>query len=261
MTPGQKLDGLISIMNRLRDPGGCPWDAKQTMTSLQPYLVEEAYELLTAMEEGDREAQRDELGDVLLQVVFQSRIASEEQHGFDMGDVIQFISDKMVRRHPHVFGDASVDGAEGVENQWEQIKRREKRAAGERARSVVDGIPPSAPALLRAARLGEKAQRVGLDWPDLSGVRRKVSEELAEVDEALALGDLEAIADELGDLLFTVAQLARHAKVEPELALRAATRKFTGRVTRIEDQLHEEGLDWEQAGDLERRWVDAKRGD
>ena len=198
-TPGEQFEALIAIMDRLRDPGGCPWDQKQTMESLQPYLIEEAYECLDAMERGDRDEQCDELGDLLLQIVFQSRIASEDG-SFTLSDVIQAISDKMIRRHPHVFSDGSAEDAEDVLTQWEEIKRREK---GDQPRSIVAGIPVSAPALQRAARLGEKVSRVGLDWDSAAAVREKVNEELGELEEAAQQGDAAQIEEELGDLLFT----------------------------------------------------------
>ena len=253
-TPGEQFEALIAIMDRLRDPGGCPWDQKQTMESLQPYLIEEAYECLDAMERGDRDEQCDELGDLLLQIVFQSRIASEDG-SFTVSDVIQAISDKMIRRHPHVFSDGSAEDAEDVLTQWEEIKRREK---GDQLRSIVAGIPVSAPALQRAARLGEKVSRVGLDWDSAAAVREKVNEELGELEEAAQRGDAAQIEEELGDLLFTVAQLARHLKVEPEGALRKATRKFTQRIEHIEASLDQADQTWEQVDDVERLWDEAK---
>ena len=253
-TPGEQFEALIAIMDRLRDPGGCPWDQKQTMESLQPYLIEEAYECLDAMERGDRDEQCDELGDLLLQIVFQSRIASEDG-SFTLSDVIQAISDKMIRRHPHVFSDGSAEDAEDVLTQWEEIKRREK---GDQPRSIVAGIPVSAPALQRAARLGEKVSRVGLDWDSAAAVREKVNEELGELEEAAQRGDAAQIEEELGDLLFTVAQLARHLKVEPEGALRKATRKFTQRIEHIEASLDQADQTWERVDDVERLWDEAK---
>ena len=253
-TPGEQFEALIAIMDRLRDPGGCPWDQKQTMESLQPYLIEEAYECLDAMERGDRDEQCDELGDLLLQIVFQSRIASEDG-SFTVSDVIQAISDKMIRRHPHVFSDGSAEDAEDVLTQWEEIKRREK---GDQPRSIVAGIPVSAPALQRAARLGEKVSRVGLDWDSAAAVREKVDEELGELEEAARCGDAAQIEEELGDLLFTVAQLARHLKVEPEGALRKATRKFTKRIEHIEASLDQADQTWEQVDDVEQLWDEAK---
>ncbi len=255
MQTGARFESLIAVMDRLRDPGGCPWDREQTMESLQPYLIEEAYECLDAMERGDRAEQCDELGDLLLQIVFQSRIAREEG-AFSVDDVIQAISDKMIRRHPHVFADSTADDADAVINQWEQIKRQEK---GDKPRSIVAGIPVSAPALQRAARLGEKVSRVGLDWDNAHAVRQKVDEELDELEEALAKDDRAAAEEELGDLLFTVAQLARHLAIEPEGALRAATRKFTGRIERIEAELAAANLTWDEAGDVEARWNAAKK--
>jgi len=256
MSTGKKFEALIEIMDQLRNPGGCPWDQKQTMESLQPYLIEEAYECLDAMERGQRDEQCDELGDLLLQIVFQSRIASEEG-SFVIDDVIQAISDKMIRRHPHVFADGSAENSEEVLTQWEQIKRQEK---GDQRRSIVAGIPVSAPALQRAARLGEKVSRVGLDWSNAHDVRAKVDEDLDELEDALAQYDRARVEEELGDLLFTVAQLARHLDIEPEGALRAATRKFTQRVEHIETHLERQALTWEQVEDVEALWTQAKEG-
>jgi MazG family protein len=253
----ERFDRLLEIMDRLRDPGGCPWDAKQTMETLRPYLIEEAYECLTAMEEGDRVAQCEELGDLLLQVVFQSRIARDEGT-FSIDQVVDGISDKLIRRHPHVFADATVDGSAGVEKQWEQIKMEEKAGQSAAKRSIVAGIPASAPALLRAARLGEKVSRVGLDWDTPSAVRGKLDEELGELAEALAGGDKQAIQHEMGDVLFTVAQWARHLGLEPEDTLRHATARFTARIETIEAGLESEGLSWPEAGDVEARWEAAK---
>ncbi len=249
-----RLDHLVQIMNQLRGPGGCPWDAEQTMESLQPYLIEEAYECLEAMERGDRTSQCEELGDLLLQVVFQSRIA-EEESAFTLDDVIDGICRKLIRRHPHVFGDQKGLDAAAVEKQWEQIKRTEK--AGDN-RSIVSGIPPAAPGLQRAARLGEKAARVGLDWIDAPSVRAKVDEELLELAEAQRCGDRAAIEEEFGDLLFTMAQWARHLKLEPEVVLRRATRKFTDRVSHMEHILAESGVAWDDVQDLDILWQQAK---
>ena len=254
MTTGEKFEALIKIMDQLRDPGCCPWDQKQTMESLQPYLIEEAYECLDAMERGQRDEQCDELGDLLLQIVFQSRLASEEG-SFVIDDVIQAITDKMIRRHPHVFGDGSADNSDEVLTQWEQIKRQEK---GDERRSIVAGIPVSAPALQRAARLGEKVSRVGLDWSNAHEVREKVDEELDELEEALTQNNRARAEEELGDLLFTVAQMARHLDIEPEGALRAATRKFTRRIEHIETHLERQDLKWEHVKDVEALWTQAK---
>lgn len=250
----RRFDRLVEIMDQLRDPGGCPWDAEQTMESLQPYLIEEAYECLEAMETGDRQAQCEELGDLLLQVVFQSRLGREEE-AFTLDDVIEGICNKLIRRHPHVFAEETNLDAQAVERQWEQIKRREK--AGQRS-SVVSGIPPAAPALQRAARLGEKAARVGLDWSDVEAVRLKVNEELQEMETARQEGTQAELELEFGDLLFSLAQWARHMEVEPEAALRRSTRKFTDRVQTIETLLEQRGQTWESDLDLDELWNQAK---
>lgn len=254
MSTGRRFESLLEIMDKLRDPGGCPWDAEQTMESLQPYLIEEAYECLEAMESGDRAAQCEELGDLLLQVVFQSRIAKEEQ-AFSVDEVIEGICDKLVRRHPHVFAEQVDLDAEGVERRWEQIKLAEKKG---QKRSIVDGIPPAAPALQRASRLGEKVARVGLDWERAEDVRGKIDEELAELDESLSQRDPAGIEEEFGDLLFTLAQWGRHLGLDSEATLRAATRKFTDRVRCMEAILETKEATWERAADVEVLWQQAK---
>ncbi|HVP67857.1 MAG TPA: nucleoside triphosphate pyrophosphohydrolase, partial [Anaeromyxobacteraceae bacterium] len=202
------VERLLDIMARLRAPGGCPWDREQTLDTLRPYLLEETYEVLEAIDEGDPSAHREELGDLLLQIVFQAQIAEEERR-FDFADVADAISDKLVSRHPHVFGTASADGtpapevrdSEALLRQWAALKRKENEAKGG-GKSVLEGVPREMPALARAERLTEKASRVGFDWPDASGARAKVSEELVELDEAIASGDRARMEDELGDLLF-----------------------------------------------------------
>src|SRR5512136_2668957 len=212
------VERLLSIMARLRGPDGCPWDREQTLATLRPYVLEETYEVLEAIDSGDPEAHREELGDLLLQIVFQARIAEEEGR-FDFAGVADAISEKLLSRHPHVFGAGATDpaarpapdapraeDADAVLRQWASLKKKENQAKG-RGRSVLEGVPREMPALARAERLSEKASRVGFDWPDAAGARAKVSEELQELDEAIGQGDRARIEDELGDLLFAVANL------------------------------------------------------
>jgi len=231
---------LLDIMDKLRDPGGCPWDREQTLRTLTPYLLEEAHEVIEAIEAGDSAHHREELGDLLFQVVFQARIAREEGK-FDFADVAATIADKLTRRHPHVFGDLTVSGSREVVKNWERIKADERKEKGLDERSAVGGVPVGLPALVRAERLTEKAGAVGFDWPDAKSVLAKVREELNELEEAMAAGQRESIENELGDLLFALANLGRWLKVHPEEALRGALRRFENRFHHIEARLREKG--------------------
>lgn len=270
--PDEGFSRLVAVMAHLRAPDGCPWDRAQTLETLRTYLLEESHELLDAIDGlGDAgralpadlpladvdpvlvEQLREELGDVLLQVVFQSRIA-QEAGWFDAADVARGIADKMVRRHPHVFGDASVETAADVSRNWEQIKRREGKGA-------LAGVPRNLPALLRGQRMGDKAARIGFDWPEASGALAKVDEELLELREAMASGDRAAMSDELGDLLFALTSLARHLEIDAEQSLRGTLDKFTRRFGYVEQQVearhgreHRASLDA-----LEALWQEAKR--
>lgn len=232
---GEAFARLVALMARLREPGGCPWDREQSLHSLRPYLLEETYEVLEALEHDDAAAHREELGDLLFQVVFQARIREEEGH-FDAGAVADGIREKLERRHPHVFGDVQVSDRDEVARNWHAIKAREKKRE-----SALDGIPAAMPALLRAGRIGAKAATVGFDWPDLEGVLDKLDEEKAELLAARATGDPAAITHELGDLLFTVVNLARHLGVEPETALQQATSRFEKRFRTMEADLKANG--------------------
>ncbi len=228
---------LVDIVARLRAPDGCPWDRAQTAGSLRPYLLEEAYEVLDAIDRADDDALRKELGDLLFLVALIARTA-EERGAFTLHDVLAGISEKMVRRHPHVFDPAHTDdGDPGSIAAWEARKANE----GDAARSVLDGVPGALPALLRAHRISEKASAVGFDWPDAPQVREKVDEELAELDAAIADGAPDAIGDELGDLLFTLVNLGRHLPVGAEDALRGATAKFERRFRALERALAAQG--------------------
>ena len=206
LEPQSQIDRLLKIMHTLRAPGGCPWDIEQTHESLIPCLIEEAYEVAEALRENDSEAMADELGDLLLQVVFHAEIANETDR-FDFEDVAKAISDKLVRRHPHVFGDSDVTDSEGVLRQWEEIKKQEKGASKSdyHIKRANDGLP----SLMSARKLQKKAAEVGFDWPDQAQVVAKIHEELAEVEEALAENDRDHLGEEIGDLLFVVANLAR----------------------------------------------------
>ncbi len=235
----ETIDRLLAIMARLRGPGGCPWDREQSLKTLRPYLLEETYEVLEALEAGEWREHCDELGDLLLQIVFQSQL-TKEQGQFDFADVAEAICSKLVSRHPHVFGDADVKDAEGVMRQWVALKKKEKEARGG-GHSVLEGVPREMPALARAERLTEKASRIGFDWPQAAGARTKIGEELRELDRAIASGDREAIEHELGDLLFAVANLARKLSVPPEEALRGAVSRFIARFHHIEQELTRRG--------------------
>jgi tetrapyrrole methylase family protein/MazG family protein/ATP diphosphatase len=241
-------------MQRLLAPGGCPWDREQTFESLRAYVIEEAYEVVDAIDKGKTESLCEELGDLLLQVVFQAELA-RARGWFGPDDVIDKICDKLIHRHPHVFGDADVRNAGDVVTNWEKIK-----AADNRDRGMLDGVPPSLPALLRAKRIGEKAARVGFDWPDRAGVRGKVDEELREVDEALSRNDEEGARRELGDVLFALANLARKMGVDPEAALRETLERFTDRMRRVEESARRAGRELREMspGELDALWEAVK---
>lgn len=244
------MDRIVSIMARLRDPvEGCPWDVEQTFETIAPYTIEEAYEVADACARGDMAALKDELGDLLLQVVFHARMA-EERGAFAIGDVVDAISDKMERRHPHVFGDGARETGHG---QWEAIKAAE-RADKEPDPSALGGVALALPALMRAEKIQRRAARVGFDWPDGAGARAKIDEELAEVEDA---ADATARTDEVGDLLFAVVNWARHLKVDPEVALRQATAKFERRFRAMEDAAGD-GFAALPLEDKEALWVKAK---
>lgn len=254
------IDRLLSVMDKLRDPGGCPWDREQTLRTLTPYLLEEAHEVIEAIESGDAAHHKEELGDLLFQIVFQSRIA-REQGTFDFAQVCDAISEKLTRRHPHVFGQVTVSGSREVVKNWERIKVEERKAKGEAPRSAIGGVPVALPALVRAERLTEKAGAVGFDWPEAQAVMAKVREELAELEEAMGAGSPAAIEHELGDLLFAVANLGRWLKVHPEEALRGTLRRFEARFHFIEDRLGERGRSPRESTleEMDGLWNEAKK--
>lgn len=250
------ISKLIDIMARLRDPAdGCPWDREQTFRTIAPYTIEEAYEVADAIENDRFDALPDELGDLLFQIVFYARIGAEQgRFGFD--DVVAAICDKLIRRHPHVFGGAPVESAEAQTRHWEAIKQRER---GQES-SLLDDVPLGQPAMARAAKLGRRAASVGFDWPAIGGVRAKVDEELAEVDQALSAGRQADVEAELGDLLFAVVNLCRHAGVDPEQALRGTNSRFVERFSYVERAVRDGGGDWSDydAGQLDTFWRAAK---
>ena len=261
MDPKRSFRDLVSIMDRLRDPGGCPWDREQTFSTLRGYLIEECYEVVDALDREDLPALCEELGDLLFQIVFLAKLASERS-AFTVDDVVEEIAAKMVRRHPHVFGDDQVADSAEVLARWEEIKKSEKadaRGAG-RAPSVLDGVPAALPALVKAQRLGTKAARVGFDWPDAAAVLGKIDEELDELRAAVAAGDPASTGEEIGDAIFTVVILARRLGVDAEAALAATNAKFIARFARVEEELARRKIPVETAGLtlLDRLWEAAK---
>lgn len=252
---------LLNVMQRLRDPnGGCPWDLKQTMTSLIPYTIEEAYEVAAAITEGNPEEIKVELGDLLFQVVFYGQLAAEQQQ-FTFDQIAQHTADKLIRRHPHVFGSSTTQTDEEIKAQWEQIKA-EERAEKDSSGSVFHGIPDNLPSILMAQKLQKRAANVGFDWPTIAPVMAKIREEIAEVEEELAKAerDQQALEAEIGDVLFAVVNLARHAQVNPEHALRRTNVKFKQRFQAIEKRLAENHQQPAQLSldELEAHWQAVK---
>jgi ATP diphosphatase len=265
MTPSRDIARLLEIMAALRTPGtGCPWDLQQSFATIAPYTLEEAYEVADAIIRDDLDDLRDELGDLLLQVVFHARMA-QEQGVFDFGDVVQTITEKLIRRHPHVFGDALGLTPKAVEGLWERIKAEEKagkasvRDADEPA-SALDGVPVTLPALTRALKLQAKAGKVGFDWNDPLAVLAKIREEAGEIEADLSSGNRAAAADEVGDLLFAVVNLARHLDADPEAILRTSNQKFERRFGAIERALAAHGKTPQQAtlAEMDALWDEAK---
>ncbi len=249
---GERLPELVAIMRKLLAPEGCPWDREQTLDSLRPYVIEEAHEVVDAIDRKDLKDLREELGDLLLQIVFQSELSGG---AFGIDDVIGGICDKLVRRHPHVFGDQKVKDADEVREHWETLKAKEKKDRG-----VLDGVPVAMPSLLRALRVGEKAAHLGLDWPDAQGPRAKVDEEIAELDEAIRDGHHARIEAELGDVLFSLVSVARKHSVDPEAALRRTVEGFSARVRWIEAESRARTITPSRlsAAELDALWQQAK---
>ncbi len=260
---GAAVERLADIMKRLRAPGGCPWDREQDLRSLRPYLIEEAYEVLEEMDRvsdgGPWTPLGEELGDLLFQIVFHAQLASEQRQ-FDLATVATAIADKLERRHPHVFGEAAAAGTAQVLQNWAKLKADEREKKHGHVGSVLDGVPKDAPGLQRAERLTEKASRIGFDWPDVSGVKEKLQEELAELEEAMAARDKAAMEHELGDVLFSLANLARHLNIAPEDAMRAANARFTSRFQVVERGLEAQGVKFGEASldQMNALWDQAK---
>jgi ATP diphosphatase len=259
------ITALIELMARLRDPhNGCPWDREQTFSTIAPFTIEEAYEVADAIDRNDPRQLRDELGDLLFQIVFHSRMA-QECGWFDFSNVATSIHDKLVRRHPHVFAGAPVEGVESQTRSWEELKARERAESAARQQSpdssALADVPKALPALARAAKLGRRAARVGFDWQEPGQVRDKVIEELREVDEALAGGSHERVTEELGDLLFAIANWTLHLKIDPEEALRAANAKFERRFRKMEALAGARGARLESltATEWDELWRQAKK--
>lgn len=255
------IERLLEVMRQLRDPEtGCPWDQKQTFETIAPYTIEEAYEVADAVARGNLAEICDELGDLQLQVVFQSQIAAESGQ-FDFDDVCQAIVDKMVRRHPHVFGDTQLQTTSELNRHWEATKASERQAkSADSHTSAVDGVALNLPALTRAEKIQKRAARVGFDWQEKAPVVEKIHEELNELLAAVSANDATAVEDELGDLIFSVVNLARHLNSDPETALRRATRKFEGRFRQVEQLAAERAIDMSSAdlSTLDELWNLAK---
>jgi MazG family protein len=249
---GQKFSQLVEVMAKLRAPGGCPWDRKQTFDTIKSYLLEEAYEVMDAIDRRDWPGLEEELGDLLLQPVFFAEMA-KEQGLFTIADSLDAINQKLIRRHPHVFGDAHAETPEDVKLRWDEIKKQEKAPAADA--SILDAVPRNLPALVEAEKIGHKAAATGFEWPHLSGVLDKLQEEAAELARAQESGDREHIEHELGDLLFTVVNLARFLKVDPEQALRKTNSRFRRRFAYVEAEM-DEGASLEK---MEELWQRAKR--
>lgn len=259
-TSSRDIQALLDIMSALRDPvGGCPWDREQDFGSIAPYTIEEAYEVADAIDRDDLQDLCEELGDLLLQVVFHAQMASELR-AFDFGDVVASITGKMIRRHPHVFGTGKVDSAGAQREAWEALKSAERSSRGGDT-SLLAGVGHALPALARAEKLGKRAARAGLDWPDAAGVVAKLREELDEIEGALAQGTTREVQEEVGDLLLACSSLARHCHVDPEEALRQACRKFEARFRRVEANVRQRSAEWASlsAADLDALWEAAKR--
>ncbi len=271
MKPSKDISRLIEIMAALRAPGtGCPWDVEQTFATIAPYTIEEAYEVADAIQRGDFDDLREELGDLLLQVVYHAQMA-EEAKEFAFGDVVEAITTKMIRRHPHVFGDETARGAGMAKGMWEKIKaqeKAEKRAARlargldpeDNGKGFLDGVPLPLPALTRALKLQEKAARVGFDWSEAAPILDKIEEEIGELREALAAGDTAAIKDEFGDTLFALVNLGRHLQLDSEAALAGTNEKFRSRFHHVERALAASGrsLDDATLEEMEALWQRAK---
>jgi MazG family protein len=256
---GEQFDALVRIMERLRADNGCPWDREQTRETLKPFLIEEAYEVVEAIDEGDPKHLMEELGDLLFQVVFHAQVAAERRE-FTIGQVLAATADKMVRRHPHVFGDGTASTTREVLEQWEELKREERNTVAAIPASALDGVPRELPGLLRAQRLQDKASRVGFDWPEISGAMAKVEEEFGELKEAIGSAVPEAVEEELGDVLFSMVNLARFLNLSAEDALRRSIARFTTRFQHMEEGLQQDGRRLKEMSieEMDGLWEQAK---
>jgi len=255
------MEQLLAIMEQLRDPAkGCPWDREQSFATIAPFTIEEAYEVADAIHRNDKDELQEELGDLLFQVVYHAQLA-REQGWFDFGDVVASISDKLTRRHPHVFGNEVIEDADAQTAAWEAHKSNERAMKGGDEQHYLAGIPSALPALVRAAKLQKRAARAGFDWPDINGPLEKVTEELAEIHTALQQDDGDKFAEEIGDLVFTCVNVARHGNVDPEAALRNSNHKFEKRFHYMEQQLrrHGKSLDGASLEELDQYWEEAKQ--
>ncbi len=252
---GETFEKLVGILERLRAPDGCPWDREQTYKDIAPHTLEEVHEVLDAIDRNDLDGLREELGDLLLQIIFYAQIAKEEKK-FTIDDVVESINKKLIHRHPHVFGEAKVKDSGEVLERWEQLKFQEGK------KSVVGGVPKALPALLKAYRLGEKTARVGFDWEDAEGILAKLEEETRELHEARKTKDESQVEHEYGDLLFTMANIGRFLGVDPEGALRKATERFIKRFKSMEDEITKEKKDMQKlsAKEWDTLWEKAKKG-
>ena len=255
---GERFTELVKLMARLRAPGGCPWDRKQTFDSIKPYTLEETYEVLDAIDARDWPGLREELGDFLLQAVFYGEMAAEEGL-FTIADSLQAINEKLIRRHPHVFGEAVAETPEEVKQRWDEIKKQEKAEAAPTA--LLDSVPRSLPALVEAEKISVKAAGVGFEWPTIDGVLEKLQEEASELAKARESGNTEEIEHEVGDLLFTVVNLARFLKVDPEQALRKTNARFRKRFAYLESKIRSGGAKLQETplDRMEELWQEAKR--
>jgi MazG family protein len=254
---GKKFEKLIEVMSRLRAPGGCPWDRKQTFDTIKSYLLEETYEVLDAIDSRDWPGLAEELGDLLLQPVFLAEIAAE-QGLFTVSDSLDAINEKLVRRHPHVFGNAVAETADDVKQHWDEIKKREKAGQPNGSESILDGVPRNLPALVEADKISDKAASLGFEWPEISGVVEKLQEEAAELARARQCGDHQHIHDEIGDMLFTLVNLARFLKVDPEQALRKTNMRFRKRFPHVEKEIRAASSEVSLER-MEELWQEAKR--
>jgi MazG family protein len=260
MSAGEKFEQLVSIMARLRAPGGCPWDREQTFDTIKPFLLEETYEVMAAIDARDWPELTEELGDLLLQVVFFSEMAAEAGH-FSVADAIDAINAKLIRRHPHVFSDETAHTEGDVRKIWSEVKAEEKKQKGAAPEGLLDSVPRALPALVEAQQIASRAAGAGFDWPNIHEVLAKLDEERKEFEAVMAEGPHERIEDELGDLLFVIVNLARFVKVDPEQALRRTNAKFRKRFSHVEKGLSERGKKFAESSidEMEELWQDAKR--